>query len=405
MEDIVLFAKKNQCCACGACKNICPRDAIEMIEDEYGFLYPKIQENKCIHCGLCQRTCAYQKNESGNEPQQVYAAAAKANDILLDSASGGIFTVLAARTLKDGGCVYGVSMEKENKYILPRHIRITNIKNLYKLQGSKYIQSDTEMIFREVKKDLENKKKVLFSGTPCQIDGLSSFLGKKYDNLLTVDIICHGVPNSKMYNDYLKVLENKIKGEIIGYKFRDKTRGQGMTSKIEYSRNGKVLTKLLPGKVTSYFGLFLRQEIYRENCYSCKYATQNRFSDITIGDFWGVYQEHASELQHTDMSNTKGISCVLINTERGKKAFSEIIDELEYIKSDFEKVAKYNEQLRKPCKYPENRNKLLEVYATHGYQKIEDMFNKMIRVKKYFYWVENVAPKGLKRKIKMIIKK
>lgn len=405
MEDIVLFEKKEQCCACGACKNICPRGAIEMIEDEKGFLYPEIKADKCIRCGLCKRVCAYQKNELGNEPMDVYAAASKEDSILLDVASGGIFSVLATKVLNEGGNVYGVSMEKDNRYLSPQHIRITDIKDLYKLQGSKYIQSNTKLIFKEVKRDLESGQKVLFSGTPCQVDGLHSFLGKKYDNLLAVDIICHGVPNSKMYRDYLKILEKKLKGEIIGYKFRDKARGQGMTSRIEYNKNGKVLTKLIPGKSTSYFGLFLRQEIYRQNCYSCKYAAKNRFSDITIGDFWGVYQEHAEELRHTNMSNSKGISCVLLNTDIGKQVFDDILHELDYIKSGFENVAKHNEQLRKPCDYPANRDKWLEAYAMHGYQEIENRFNKMIRVKKYVYWIENVAPKGLKRKIKMIIKK
>lgn len=405
MEDIELFEKKEKCCACSACKNVCPRGAIEMVEDEKGFLYPKIQEDKCIHCGLCKKACAYQKESVGNEPKEVYAAAAKEDDILVAAASGGIFSVLANRILNAGGSVYGVSLEKDGKYLIPKHIRITNSRDLYKLQGSKYIQSDIDFIFCEIKKDLENDQKVLFSGTPCQVDGLCSFLGKKYDNLLTVDIICHGVPNAKMYRDYIDVLEKKYNANITGYKFRDKTRGQGMTSKIEYNKNGKAYIKLLPGKVTSYFGLFLRQEIYRENCYSCKYATKNRFADITIGDYWGVYQEHAAELQHSNMTNSKGISCVLLNTEVGRQAFTEISEDLEYIKSDFEKVAKHNEQLRTPCKYPINRDKLLDVYSNHGYQEVERMFNKTIRLKKCYYWLENVAPKGLKRKIKLIIKK
>nr|MCR4903058.1 Coenzyme F420 hydrogenase/dehydrogenase, beta subunit C-terminal domain [Butyrivibrio sp.] len=195
----VLFENKKDCCACGACLNICPKQAISMHEDEYGFIYPVVDEKLCIGCGACKKDCSYQNKDETNVPLECYAAVSKNKDQAKRSASAGIFSALATKTLLNGGVVYGAAFDKAWNV---NHISIGSADELYKLQGSKYTQSNTGKTFSEVKKALIEGKNVLYSGTPCQIAGLKGFLGKDYNNLLTVDIVCHGVPNNKMFKEY-----------------------------------------------------------------------------------------------------------------------------------------------------------------------------------------------------------
>lgn len=230
MEDkIILFDDKSKCSGCEACKNICPQNAISMEIDEYGFIYPKINHDKCVKCGLCKRVCAYQKENTENEYIQVYAAMTHKEDILMKSASGGVFGTIAEEFLNDEGIVYGCSMEIENDVITPKHIRITDKNDLEKLQGSKYVKSKINDVYTNVEEDLKNNKKVLFSGTPCQVDALKSYLklkNAKLDNLYTIDLICHGTPSTKMFQDYVKKYEKALNGKIINIKFRDKKIGK-----------------------------------------------------------------------------------------------------------------------------------------------------------------------------------
>lgn len=406
MGKIELFQNKSDCCGCGACCNACPKKAISMKEDQYGYVYPVIDETKCIKCGLCKKVCHYQDGENLQKPMKALAAANKNSDMLKKTASGGIFSSVAEMILEENGIVFGASMEYQDEVLTPKHISISDKEELSKLQGSKYVQSFIGDTYAEAKQYLNEGRKVLFSGTPCQISGLKAYLGKEYDNLYTIDIICHGVPNAKWFQDYIKVLEDKIQGKIYYYNFRDKSRGQGMNAQIKYyDKNIKDKVFYKDGHLTSFFHLFLKMNIYRDNCYECPYARKERVSDITIGDYWGVYEEHPEEMKRSNMSNSKGVSCVLINTEKGAKAFEKISDRMDMFETTVEKVAKHNMQLREPTKYTEERQKLFEIYKSLGYEGIENYFQKSIRVKKYFYALRSVAPKGLKRKLKQIIVK
>lgn len=405
-ERIILFEDKKDCCGCGACYNICPKKAISMKEDNYGYVYPVIDETKCVKCGLCKKACRYQDNENMQKPIKALAAANRNEEVLKKVASGGIFSSVAEKILEEDGVVFGASMEYQNDVLIPKHISISKKEELSKLQGSKYVQSFIGETYAEAKKYLLDGRKVLFSGTPCQISGLKAYLGKEYENLYTIDIICHGVPNARWFQDYIKVLENKLRGKVYYYNFRDKSRGQGMNAQIKYydkNKNSKVIYK--DGHLTSFFHLFLKMNIYRDNCYECPYARQERVSDITIGDYWGIYEEHAEEMKHSNMSNSKGVSCVLINTEKGIKVFEQINDRMEMFATTVEKVAKHNMQLREPTSYTDERQKLFEIYQNLGYEGIENYFQKSIRIKKYFYALRSMAPKGLKRKLKQIIVK
>lgn len=406
MEKIELFQKKSDCCGCGACMNACPKCAITMQEDENGYVYPVIDDEKCVRCGLCKKACHFKEGAEYYKARKAYAAAIKNDDEIMVAASGGIFTVLAKQVLSENGVVFGVSMENVNGQLTPMHIDIQNENELYKLQGSKYVQSDIGMSYKKVKEYLMAGRNVLFSGTPCQISGLNAYLGKDYPNLLTVDVICHGVPSARLFQNYIKNQEKKLGGSIYSYKFRDKSKGQGMNAQILYkSQDNKEKVKYVDGYLTSYFYMFLKSIIYRENCYTCPYAKAERVSDITAGDYWGVYQVHEAEMKKSSMSNLKGVSCMIINTEKGEKYFDKVQDKLDYFETTVEKIAKNNKQLREPSKCTDEREKVLQIYQEQGYEGVEKYFPKIIGYKRYFYILKNLAPKGLKRRIKQVISK
>ena len=402
METITLFKNKKDCCACGACLNICPKQAIKMQEDENGFLYPIIDNNKCIKCGLCVKTCALQNSKLTNTPLKTYAAQSNNTD-LKKSASGGIFASLAINEIKAGGVVYGAALENVNGKLICRHIAVNNVTDLEKLQGSKYIQSNIGNIYQDVKKNLLEDKTILFTGTPCQVDGLRAYLGKKYENLYCIDIVCHGVPSNKMFQDYIETLEKKYNDKIIDFKFRDKTKGWGLTAK-GYTAKGytaKGYTAIISANVSSFYYYFLKSYIYRDSCYSCKYACKNRCGDITIGDYWGIETAHPEVLNNnTELDYKSGISCLIVNTYQGNKLIEKYKDDLRLIESDFEKSAKENGQLNRfSILNAEKRNEILNLYSKNGYKGVEDSF-KRIRI---LNRLKNFVPIFLKKWIKQNI--
>ena len=399
IKEIKLFEDKKDCCACGACLNICPKQAISMQKDEYGFLYPQIEKGKCIKCGLCLKTCAFQNSELKNIPIKTYAAQSDNTD-LKESASGGIFASIAANVLREGGVIYGAAMEMENDKLTVRHIAVENDADLIKLQGSKYVQSSTEKIYQDIKKKLNDNRLVLFSGTPCQVDGLNSYLGKTYDNLITIDIICHGVPNNQMFQDYIALLEEKYKDKIIDFKFRDKTKGWGLTAK-GYTAKG--YTAIIPANVSSYYYMFLKSYIYRDSCYSCKYACKNRCGDMTIGDYWGIEKAHPEALKENEygLDYKNGISCLIVNTEQGIKVLEKYKSGLRLLDSDFEKAAKENGQLNHPSSLnAEKRIIVLNLYK-QDYKTLEYSLKNILMLNK----LKKIIPGRLKVFIKKILNK
>lgn len=381
-----VFKDKKECCGCGACQAVCPRNAIEMVEDEYGFIYPKINESKCVNCDLCKKTCAYMNPKRMNDDKTVYVAASKNDENLKKSASGGVFFELANSIIFDDGIVYGVSMEFENDKLTPKHIRVDNQEDLKKLQGSKYVQSECGNIYKSVKKDLIEGRKILFSGTPCQIEGLKSFLQyKEYENLFLVDIICHGVPSRKMFQDYINNFEVKNNCKVKEFYFRDKEKGWGLFFKIIYEKNGKIEKIVKPSYESSFYQLFLDSSIYRENCYECPYAIENRNSDLTIGDFWGIKQEHPE----LNMDLKKGISCIIANTFKGEKVIEKYGTNLIKSDSNFQKVAKHNHQLNNPSKLPKERNSIMQIYKVKGYADVNKKYKKTRMIKNHIKKIRN----------------
>ena len=403
MEKNRLYADRSKCCGCFACKDACPKDAITISATETGFLYPEIDTAKCVNCGLCIRICGYKKGNDGKRPEEVFAAASKSNAILSAAASGGIFSVMAKEIVNNGGVVCGSAMFRTETGFLVKHSFADNEKELKKLAGSKYVESAADGVFREAEEILRSGKRLLFSGTPCQVAALKSFLRKDYDNLITVDLICHGVPSLKLFNDYICFYEKKHSCIVMDFVFRDKSRGQGMNCRITEKSGEKTRVKVMDGRLSSYFGMFLKGSVYRENCYSCPYASEKRVSDVTLGDYWGVYQEHAGEVSKAGLDNRKGISCVLINTGKGAGLWQRISENVLCFHSELGKVAAHNDRLITPSSKPADREHVMQSYILNGYESVDEIYSKEIRIKKYRYILEFHTPKTVKRTLKRIL--
>jgi coenzyme F420-reducing hydrogenase beta subunit len=324
MEFNMNIPVKN-CSSCGACANVCGRNAISMQLDVEGFYRPVIDSEKCVECGACERICPWNKevlnpNKSSNNPQTL-AAFAKDESIRLQSSSGGIFSILAERVLDDGGVVAGVAQTAPTRF---GHIIVDNKADLEKLRGSKYVQADANFIYKEVRSLLKSGRKILFSGTPCQVAALYAVLGNAATsvNLFTVDIVCHGTPSVKVFEKYIKELEKEESAIVEISRFRDKRMGWrlfSMTSSLNtISGDCFQFSKTL--REDKFMRVFLQNICLNSSCADCHYGTLPRIADITLGDYWGVSK------YHPEMDDDKGTSVVLLNTKHGEELFDSVAD-------------------------------------------------------------------------------
>lgn len=371
------FLDKKNCCGCGACVSKCPKNAIEMKYDLEGFSYPLIDCKLCINCGVCKKVCGFQIKKKLNETLSVYVASNKDEDMIMHSTSGGVFSALAESVLKDGGVVFGCAYGVEKNMLSPRHIKIKSIDEIRLLQGSKYVQSDIGAVYEDVLQEIMSGKIVLFSGTPCQVEAMRSFLGKEYENLILVDIVCHGVPGRQFFIDFIKNYEKKLKGQILNLEFRNKVYGWGLRACVTYRKNGTEKKKYIEPWQLSYYQLFLSSETYRKNCYICKYAGKGRPGDLTIGDYWGIEKAHP-EVIGNKFDPKKGISCIWVNTKLGDRCLKKYGQGINLYVSTFEKAAQCNGQLKHPSNEGKNRNEILEIYRKDGYAGVEEWFDKRI---------------------------
>lgn len=340
------------CTGCRTCEKICPKHAIEMRENDEGFFYPFINQEKCVNCGLCQKKCPQNNNIcSEGYIGKAYAAQINNESILLESSSGGFFSALAIEVLIKNGIIFGATMDANLKVF---HRSIDKIEDLKLLRSSKYVASDVLDTYAETKKYLEDNKLVLYSGLPCQIAGLKTYLNKQYENLITVDVICHGTPSYKLFDVYRKGIEARRKSKISDYNFRDKTkRGWGIYWSYLY-RNGK---RQKNGGLNDdpYVSAFINGETYRESCYKCKYpGFHNRPADITLGDYWGI------DIVHTEMASRNGVSAVIINTKSGKNIVENALKQCKYVETTKENIAKFNNSLIESSKRPQRRNNIYD---------------------------------------------
>ena len=353
LNTLHLCENKSECCGCSACSVSCPVNAISMEEDEEGFLYPMINQNMCIGCRRCVDACAFKKTYIGNDIPNMYAIKHNEKQVRKQSQSGGMFTALSDRFIADEGVVWGVVLNDEH---LAHHDRADNESGRNRMRGSKYIQSVMGDSFKRVKEDIESGKKVLFTGTPCQIDGLRSFLKNDYDNLFCVDLICHGVPSPLVWRKYLEWQQDKHGSTIEKADFRDKKYPWGAHIETLFFKNGKVLSSNVFARA------FYSHMCIRPSCYSCPYKQLAHPGDITIGDCWGI-EKTAPEFYDAD-----GVSLALINTPKGQALFDQVKENIEFMPCQTDSVMQ--DPLRQNFPLPEKRSVFWSDFRTYSFKTI-----------------------------------
>lgn len=355
------------CTGCTACVNSCPLNAIYMVQDNFGFLYPEINDNMCIDCGKCKVACPQNNDARYNGENKFYAGVSFDDEIKEKSSSGGIFSLLAEKIIKKGGVVFGAAFDKEFNV---NHIGVDKIADLRLLRGSKYVQSNIGDCFEQVENFLEKGRYVLFSGTPCQIDGLYSYLKGSPEKLYTIDILCHGIPSPNVFKDYIDN-ETANDEKINSFKFRSKKTGWlNYSTDIVFNNGGKTIYH------SSYMQGFLNNYYLRECCYSCRYATRKRVGDITLGDFWGYREKAPAYLENDD----RGISLVIVNSKKGDKLFKSIRKKAAVVSKSYDDAAKDNPILYTPSKKPVDYEDFQRDYGLLTWSDLEKKyFNEIVQ--------------------------
>lgn len=358
---MIIIEDKRQCCGCNACVQYCPKSCITMQEDEEGFLYPIINKTACIDCGLCEKVCPVLNQKEEREPLKVYAAKNKNDEIRMQSSSGGIFTLLAEQIIQEGGVVFGARFNDDWEVI---HDYTETIDGIAVFRGSKYVQSQIGETYKQAKQFLKQGRKVMFTGTPCQIAGLKQFLKKEYENLFAVDFICHGVPSPMVWRRYLHENMQRLGSqEICSIEFRNKKTGwKHYSFSITYIRENKKSLSSELYTCNPYMKGYLADLYLRPACYSCPSKNLKSGSDITLGDFWGVQNIKP------DIDDNKGIEVVLLNTN--KVLF--YIHENEMIKYEitYKDVYDANPALIRSAIMPYRRNDFYRCYWKSAFVKI-----------------------------------
>lgn len=346
---------KSQCCGCTACSSICPHNAISMKPDALGFVYPEVDETLCIDCGLCDKVCAFNENYDKSELlDEPIAYAARHKDIreVETSRSGAAFIALSDWILEHGGVVYGAGYKDHFRVA---HKRAATKEQRNEFKGSKYVQSDVEGVFAQVKCDLKNGVKVLFSGTPCQVAGLKSFIGNRYrENLYLVDLVCHGVPGPFVWRDYLKYLESKEGKKITNVNFRNKQKFGWKAHRESFEFDNTY--------TCTYKYTFYQHIMFRYSCKVCPYTNLRRPSDITIADYWG-WEKTDKEIN----KDNKGINLLICNTEKGFIWLNNISQNLLLLKAELENCLQ--PQLQHPVIFHPKREGFEESYSRYGFEK------------------------------------
>lgn len=354
---MIQVTDKSQCCGCTACASACPHGAVSMRPDALGFLYPSVDAGKCVDCGLCVEVCAFNEryDTSLNLPRpEAYAARHKDMREVETSRSGAAFIAISDHVLERGGVVYGAGYADHFRVV---HKRAATKEERDEFKGSKYVQSDLTGVFRQVREDLKDGLEVLFSGTPCQTAGLASYVGKKLRrHLLLVDIVCHGVPGPYLWRDYVSYLEERQGSRVCWVDFRDK-REYGWAAHHETFKfvNG--------GGKMSFTYLFYRHVMFRRSCGKCHFCNTRRPSDITLGDFWG-WEKAAPDINRDD----KGVSLVLVNTEKGLEVFEAVRDRMTVVPARLEDCLQTN--LVHPSVISPRRESFERDYARRGFRYV-----------------------------------
>lgn len=365
---MIEIKEKKNCCGCTACAEICPQKCIVMKEDNEGFLYPTVDASICVNCGLCEKVCPVLKQSEEKLPLKVYAAINPDEKVRKESSSGGVFSLLAQKVIKDGGVVFGARFNEDWEVV---HDYCETLDGLSFFQGSKYVQSSIGNCYRKAEMFLKEGRTVLFSGTSCQIAGLKRFLRKNYENLLTVDVVCHGVPSPLVWREYLRSLVPDTQ-KIGMVSFRKKTSGW---KKYDFFVNTEqsILQKACENL---YMRGFLSDIYLRLSCYSCPAKSGKSGSDITLADFWGV------DNYHPVMDDGKGTSLVLLNTDKGLDLF-EVLG-CNVCEATYEEALAGNPSIVSSVAIPSQRNYFFKKFGRG--ERCENIIEKTLnKMKPSFY--------------------
>lgn len=356
---------KEKCCGCTACMHICPIKCIEMKEDGEGFLYPASDMQKCINCRKCEEVCPVDNITNGNTETNTFVGYNKDESIRKNSSSGGIFSLVAEWVLSQNGVVFGAAFD-ENFEVC--HIAVETKEELSKLRGSKYVQSRLDNTYPLIKQYLENNRKVLFTGTGCQIAGLKKYLNKEHENLYTIDILCHGVPSPKIWKMYLEDKQEQYNSQIEKIEFRNKESGwNNFSVNIEFWDEQRYCVKFYEDK---FMQMFLGNIDLRPSCHNCRFKDFPRISDMTIGDSWGI------ENYMPDMNDDRGTSVIIVNSLKGKQMLDAFMGSLNLREASLDKVLPITADSRKSVEMHPNRVKFFkgvekdkDINTLHGYLK------------------------------------
>ncbi len=365
---MIKILNKEKCSGCGACAQSCSLNCIQLKTDKEGFWYPSVDTNICVNCGRCEKVCPC-LNESvsakiGNT--EVLGVKNNSDEVRFNSSSGGVFTALAKQIFNMNGIVFGVAMSADNK--TAHHIQINSIEEIHRLQGSKYIQSEVGNAYIETKNHLDNGKFVLFSGAPCQIKALNLFLGKEYDNLITAEVICHGVPSTLLWHKYVNYIESTTGSIIEKVNFRSKKYGWKSFGTAYCDRNRKYVFKF--HFEDPFFRLFLKNICLRPSCYDCLAKDGKSGADISLGDFWGI------EKVAPNFDDNRGVSMVLIHTKKGRVFFDSVAEDFEFLDHslEYDFAVQCNPAIACSPKYHASRNVFFNDMNTMSFKQLSTKY-------------------------------
>lgn len=386
-----------QCCGCGACADICPHNAISFADGADKAKYPVVDQEKCIHCDACKRVCPMQSRpKENNDTANAYAAVLndEANRSL--SASGGAFEGIAAALAKKHPDLLVAGAAWQPDLCVAHELLSAEMRG--KFRKSKYVQSDCVGIYKKVRSALRNGKPVLFSGTPCQVAALKLFLNKDYDELYTVDLVCHGVAGASIFKSYANEIRGKQKSEIASVEFRHKNKniyGEISSSNLKIVlANGKIICN--NNKTDPYLRGFRTGLFYRESCYGCPYANPKRYSDLTLGDYWSV---QGVLPQYRDDA---GVSCILANSPKGELILHQA-EQLDITQTDFQYLIDHNAQLKMPATMHKNRQQLL---GKVGMMAFSDLIAECVGPPQHIKdAISRLMPVAMRSKINKLLKR
>ena len=386
---------KQDCCGCSACAQRCPKQCISMQMDNEGFLYPQVDISKCIDCHLCEKVCPVINQYEARTPLNVYAAKNSDDEVRHQSSSGGIFTLLAEQTIKDGGVVFGACWDKDWNV---KHDYIDNISDLQRFRSSKYLQSVIGDNYLKAEQFLKTGRKVMFTGTPCQIAGIKHFLRKEYNNLLAVEVICHSVPSPGVWQQYLTTRLHTLKwnkSDIRNISFRDKKTGWKTYSFVIENENGNILTEL--SSKNAFMRGFLADLYTRPSCHACPAKQLRSGSDLTLGDFWGI------ESLMPEIDDDKGVSAIIVNTDKGKQVLHNINVELHEVQ--YNELTTRNPALVKSFHKTPKRTEFFKEDGFTFEEKVKRLAKKPFSMKTLAYRiVRKIIPNMVVEKLKRLLR-